>query len=368
MQADTSNVSECASLNSPFVVTPAAIDSKPEDASEHSLAYWHLVQNVLLAVSFVLVALLLFVPDLGLHILWNVLIPAAPALIVVAPGLWRNVCPMATLSLLPQRLGISRQGVPTHRLTTLLSMASLIALFLVVPYRHLSLDTNGPMSALMLVAAGIIALSMGGAFKWRSGWCTTLCPIHPVERLYGIVPATSFSNARCAQCEQCTTPCPDSTRFMSPAVTVPSSLATTAGHVMIGGFVGFVWGWYQIPDYVGNITASHYLSAYLWPFAGALVSLTVYAILLKWAVTTKKTRNTLIKMFAAAAVSTYYWFRIPALVGLGPNYGTGMLYDLTAILPAWSEDLSHIVTTLFFIWFMLLRETNGTSWMARPAV
>ena len=36
------------------------------------------------------------------------------------------------------------------------------------------------------------------------------------------------------------------------------------------------------------------------------------------------------KVFAAAAVCTYYWYRLPALAGFGPHPGTGLLVDLTA--------------------------------------
>ena len=319
-------------------------------------------------VGVLLVALLLFWPEIGLHILWNILIPLAPALIVVAPGLWRNICPMATLSLLPHRIGISRQGSLTRRMAAYLGMASFVALFLIVPLRHLSLDTNGPLSALMLVSAGVIAFVMGVAFKWRSGWCTTLCPIHPVERLYGIAPAMSFKNARCTHCERCTTPCPDSTRSMTPAITGPSPLAAFTGQVMIGSFAGFVWGWSQLPDYSGNISSAHYLHTYLWPFCGALATLSVYAILYRWFATTREERNTLLQVFATAAVFTYYWYRIPALAGFGPFHGTGMLYDLTHTLPAWSEHASHVVTSLLLFWFLLLRKNPGISWLQRPAM
>ncbi len=366
MQTDTPNLGKSLLLPPLPLPKPTVTDVKPVPASDPALARWHRLQYLLLAAAFVLVALLWFLPTVGLNILWNILIPIAPALVVVVPGLWRNVCPMATLSLLPQRLGISRHGSLTRRSAALLGMVSISELVLIVPYRHLGLNTSGPLSALMLVVAGGIAFGMGAACKWRSGWCTTLCPIHPVERLYGMAPAMTFRNARCTHCERCTAPCPDSTRAMTPAITGPSTLATVTGHVMIGGFAGFVWGWYQIPDYLGTDAAPHLLSAYLWPLGGALVSLAAYTILYRWVVGTKVARGMLIRVFAAAAVSTYYWFRIPALVGLGPHYGTGLLYDLTGVLPAWSEHLSHVATTSFFLWFLVVRRNPGASWMVRP--
>ena len=34
-------------------------------------------------------------PDDGLFVLWKLIIPVLPLLWLVAPGLWRNVCPLS---------------------------------------------------------------------------------------------------------------------------------------------------------------------------------------------------------------------------------------------------------------------------------
>jgi hypothetical protein len=246
------------------------------------------------------------------------------------------------------------------------SLLSIMALFVIVPYRHLSLDTNGIHTALMLIFAGLIAFAMGIAFKWRSGWCTTLCPIHPVERLYGFAPSTSFSNNRCSQCERCTTPCPDSTKSMSPEITGPDRLASISGHLIIGSFAGFVWGWNQVPDFSGTVTTDQLILAYLWPLASAVVTLTAYVILRRWLVVTKTAQRYLIKLFATAAVVIYYWYRIPALIGFGVTPDTGILYDLSSALPPWSKELCQTLSSALFIWFMLIRKQHAISWLIRP--
>ncbi len=328
--------------------------------------HWRLLQYLLLSLSPLLVTLLIFRPVLGLDILWNVLIPVAPALVVVAPGLWRNICPLATLSLLPQHLGISKQMTLSRRMAGVLSLTSLVALFIIVPYRHLSLDTNGLHSALMLIFAGLIAIAMGVAFKWRSGWCTTLCPIHPVERLYGFAPSISFANRRCSQCERCASPCPDSTKSMTAAITGPDRLASISGHLLIGSFAGFVWGWNQVPDFSGIVTTDQRILTYLWPLASAAFTLTAYVILRRWLVVTKTAQHYLIQLFATAAVVIYYWYRIPALIGFGVMPETGILIDLSTVLPAWSAEICQTLSSAFFIWFMLIRKQPGISWMIRP--
>jgi hypothetical protein len=314
-----------------------------------------------------LVLALLLRPALGLNVMWNVLIPLAPAVIVVAPGMWRNLCPMATFSLLPERLGLSRRTRLSRRGSALLAAAGLAALLLIIPLRHLALNTSGPLTALMLVTAASLAFIMGLVYEWRSGWCNALCPIHPAEKLYGQAPAVTPPNARCDTCGKCTAPCPDSTRSMTPAVTGPSLVEKAAGHIMIGGFAGFIWGWYRLPDYRGAVSASEILAAYLWPFGGALITLAIYAAIHHWLCRSHSKRRRLVKLFATAAVSTYYWYRIPELTGFGAHAGTGMLLDLRGAWPH-LPIFSRLLTTSFFVWFMLLREAPATSWLVRPAI
>ncbi len=324
--------------------------------------FWPTAQYIVLFAGALLVAALLFRPAVGLLIMWNILIPIAPALIVVAPGLWRNICPMATFSLLPRRFGFSRRGMPQRRLAAFLSTAGLVALLLIVPLRHVSLNTNGQMTALMLAVSAGIAFWMGSRFEWRSGWCNSLCPIHPAEKLYGLSPALTLFNARCSTC---TSPCPDSIRSMNSAVTGPTQLEKLTGNLMVGGFAGFVWGWYRLPDLHGRVGYPEFLAAYFWPFAGALMTLSVYATARTWICRDKSDRDALVKVFAAAAVCTYYWYRIPELFGFGSHPETGLLFNLSRTLPDISLA-SHILTTSFFIWFMVIRDASKLSWLKRP--
>jgi hypothetical protein len=155
---------------------------------------------------------------------------------------------------------------------------------------------------------------------------------------------------------------------MTPAVTAPSPSARLQGQLFIGGFAGYVWGWFQVPDYSGSITLSNTLCAYGWPLFGSIISLSIYFALKRTLPKSKNKHYLLIKIFATAAVSIYYWYRIPALMGFGPHYGTGMLYDLTGTLPQATEHLSHAITTIFFIWFLLLRNDNGQRWLIRPTL
>ena len=327
---------------------------------------WTRVQIVLLLAGFALAGLLLIRPDAGIAIMWNIFIPAAPALVTVAPGLWRNICPMSTFSLLPRQFGLSLRTKMPEGLAAWLGLASVIALYAIVPLRHVLLNTDGRATFIMLGTAAALALVLGAVFEGRSGWCTSLCPIHPVEKLYGSSPAITPKNARCDTCALCTVPCPDTTPSMNPAVTRSNRLMELTGSVLIGSFWGFVFGWYQVQDYVGPVGTAEIVETYLWPLGAAFVSFAIYNALETWFAQTRPAQRHLQAVFAAGAVSTYYWFRIPMLVGFGAFPETGLLYDLTAVLPAWFPMASHMLTTSFFFWFLVIRGRTGTAWVKRP--
>lgn len=105
-------------------------------------ALWLSLQAVLLLAGCGILAALLLAPRLGLDLLWNGLIPAAPALLVFVPGLWRNVCPLATVALLPRKLGLSR-GVRLRRVTQArIALAGVLLLFALVPARRVIFDAD----------------------------------------------------------------------------------------------------------------------------------------------------------------------------------------------------------------------------------
>jgi len=314
---------------------------------------WVSLQTAMFLVGVLLVALLLFWPAVGLALMWGLLIPIAPALVTIAPGLWRNICPMATTHMLPQKLGIAQNMKMPEWGAAALGTASVILLFIVVPMRRIGLNADGTMTAMMLLSAACVAFTMGSLFEMRSGWCTSLCPIHPVERLYGTNPAVSFKNARCNLCEACSNPCPDSTPEMTPTQAGPTKLQQWLGNFVVGSFPGFVWGWYQTPDIAPqDVGASEIIAAYAWPYGAAIVTYLVFKIGEHVLRDNNDARTTMHRVFAAAAISTYYWYRLP-----GP----------ASLLPDWFPLVSHLVTTPFFFWFLVLRAPK-VSWLTRPVM
>ncbi|WP_301928118.1 hypothetical protein [Ferruginibacter sp.] len=332
--------------------------------SSRSIMIWRIVQTAVWLIGAIIVFCLLFYPDTGINLFWNMLIPSAPLLLVVFTGVWRNVCPMATNALLPRHFGLSKRKRLSTRQTAILNLVATVSLLVIVPLRHTFFNTNGPATAILILTMAALSFACGFIFEWKSAWCSGLCPVHPVEKLYGLKTMVSIPNAHCTQCRNCVIPCPDSTPDVNPLTTSKTVYQNIAGHLMIGGFPGFVWGWFHVPDH-STLTGLQLIAAmYNFPLLAAAATLVLFILLKK--IVGKINQAILISIFAAAAVACYYWFRIPSLIGFGMYHTDGMLINLRGVLPEWMVDGMVAASTLFFFWWIVFRKTNQQSWVIRP--
>jgi len=323
---------------------------------------WQWLRVVAMAASGGLILTLFLAPETGTRFFWNLFIPLVPVIAVFLPGWWRNVCPMATTASAGKvvtrkagrRMSIRAQGIA--------AVGSVVLIGLITPLRHLVLDMNGPATAITLLAAAAAAVTLGSLYLDKSGWCAGWCPVVAVEKLYGQVPAFEGENARCTLCSHCVALCPDTMRS-SKSRTAPTAWHGAAETIMTGGFVGFVWGWFQVPNQSGALGLQDVVVAYGMPLLGAAVTLTAYLILKETA--TGISRERLIRVFGAAAVICYYWFRLPALCGFSVFAGDGVLLDLSRTLPDTFPWLCRIVsTTVLAVW--MLDDNGARRWMLRP--
>jgi len=333
-------------------------------SSSRALIFWNTVQMIFWFIGIALLLFMLFMPPVGVTLFWNILIPVAPVLLVVGTGFWRNVCPLGTTALLPDRFGLSKKKKLSSSQRTILNLVGIVLLLLIIPLRHLLFNTNGQATAIIILALSIIALTAGFIFERKSGWCSGLCPIHPVEKLYGSGVAFSLPNAHCNDCVKCSIPCPDSTPNISPVISTKSTAEKAIEILLVGGFPGYVWGWFQVPDYTASFGWQEFLTVYAYPLFGGWISILLY-MTIKEVVSTRN-KKLVIHLFAAAAVSCYYWFRLPMLFGFSSTESNGVLIDLTNSLPAWSMSILKLLTTCFFLWWMVIRKKKKISWSIRP--
>ncbi|MAT53747.1 MAG: hypothetical protein CMN32_04655 [Saprospirales bacterium] len=331
--------------------------------SGKALLGWRILQWLFLAIGLTILSLLFFAPQIGIHAFWNGLIPVAPLLLVLLPGLWRNVCPLAFSAILPHRIGLSAKKRLTVARQGKLILTGVILLMLILPWRHLVLDNNGPATGVVLILLGAMAFYMGTQYEWKSGWCSGMCPVHPVEKFYGSRPLAPMPNAQCTSCHNCVIPCPDSTKLLQPEKQDNTRNHKLAATLLIGGFPGYIWGWFHIRDYHGTEGLEHILAAYTLPLAGMAFTLAVYLFLRK---NSGIEKSLLTRIFAAAAVTCYYWYRLPALIGFGIYPGDGMLVDLSGQVPNYLPFILQGAALLFFSWWLLWKPTPQTSWTIRP--
>jgi hypothetical protein len=335
-----------------------------DQLSASSIKVWRIVQMAVWLVGAAILFCLLFVPSVGVLLFWNILIPVAPALFVVETGLWRNVCPLATTILLPRHWGLSKKKRLTVRQLGMLNLAGVLALYAIVPLRHAIFNTNGPATAFLIIGMALVGTVTGFFFEWKSAWCSGLCPIHPVEKLYGQNTAMALPNAHCEKCMNCVVPCPDSTPNLQPISFAKTIYHELSGLLIVGGLPGFIWGWFHVPDDAQQLSFDNILGIYMLPLIGFTITLVAYGLLTQSV--KQKYERYLVGFFAAMGVSCYYWYRIPALFGFGRYAGDGLLVNLSNALPEWSMTVITSATTLFFFYWLVYRKPSKQSWIVRP--
>ncbi|MFN8490657.1 MAG: FAD-dependent oxidoreductase [Caldilineaceae bacterium] len=261
------------------------------------------------------IALVLFVrPATGLFLFWKVFIPCVPLLFFVAPGVWRNICPMATLNQTPRLFNFTRAWTLPKWLQEY-GYVTAIGLFLIlVSSRKVLFNQNGPALALLILASLIGAFVMGNFFKGKSGWCSSICPLLPIQRIYGQTPFVNVANAHCEPCIGCTKNCYD----FNPQVAYLADLYDPDRHFsayrkfFVGLFPGFILAFYLLP----NPPAIPIWQMYLGFGLASIFSLGTFFCV---ETLVKVTTNKITVIYGALALNLYYWFNAPTL---GAWFGT----------------------------------------------
>jgi nitrite reductase (NADH) large subunit len=246
-------------------------------------------------------ALLVAEPETGLELWWELLVPLLPLVWFVAPGLWRNVCPLAATNQIPRVLGFTRGRTAPAWFRIYAPLAG-IAIFLAAVFaRPTVFEDDGAATAALIGGALVAAFAGGFVLKGKSGWCSSLCPMLPVQRMYGQTPFADVPNSHCRPCLGCTKNCFD----FNPKVAYLADLHdgdrqwSTTRKLFTAAFPGLV-----IAFFTGQESAVLALAV----GAGAGSFLALEALL---PVSTPK----LAALYAAAALNLFYWWAAP-----GPDW------------------------------------------------
>ncbi|MCA1692226.1 MAG: FAD-dependent oxidoreductase [Actinobacteria bacterium] len=298
---------------------------------------WHVLRVGSVAAFLVLCVTLVVRPAGGLFVLWGVLIPSLPLLLLVAPGLWRNICPLAAANQTPRLLGFTRGRTAPKWMRERGYLLAISLFIAVVTTRKVVFDTNGPAVALLLMTTIVAAFVGGVLLKGKSGWCSTICPLLPVQRLYGQTPFATVPNGHCQPCVGCTKNCYD----FNPGVAYQADMYdadqtwSAPRKLFAGAFLGLIVAFFTLPTPPALSRPELYVrfAAYVLVSAGAFFALD--SVL---RISTSK----LAAVFATASINTFYWHSSRTLArSFGEMFGTdgdGIVWPLRALvlsLSAW---------------------------------
>lgn len=301
---------------------------------------WHALRLLSVSFSISLGGILFIRPDIGLNLFWGVFIPILPIVFFAAPGLWRNLCPMAALNQAPRLFGFSLNLVPPRWLKEYAYVIGIAMFIVLVLSRKILLNKTGWALGIVVLGALFAAFVMGSLFKGKSGWCSSICPLLPVQRLYGQTPYVTLPNSHCQPCVGCTTNCYD----FNPHIAYFNDLNDKNQHYsgyrkfFAGLFPGMILAFYTVPTPPAIGVIEMYLRSLLY----MLVSLGSFYFLDSLV---KVTSHKITTLYAMVALNIYYWFNFPTSV----NFINTNLHLQLPATTYWSARLLLYIATVYWV-------------------
>jgi NADPH-dependent 2,4-dienoyl-CoA reductase/sulfur reductase-like enzyme/ferredoxin len=323
------------------------------------IAAWHGVRVVSVLVYLVTCVALIVRPAGGIFFFWRIFVPTLPLLLLVAPGVWRNICPVAATNQLPRLFGFTKgRAAPAWLRDRGGGYLIAVTLFVgIVASRKVLFNRSGPATAVLLLAVISLAFLGGWIYKGKSGWCSSHCPMLPVERLYGQTPYMMVPNAHCQPCVGCTKHCYD----FNPGVAYQADIAdpdpkwSAPRKFFAGAFPGVVIGFFGV-KHAANASA-------VTIYAGFALAVLVTAGLFFLIDAYLRVPTALIAaFFGVAAINLFYWYGAPLLLDA---YGQVLHVDIGVLV--WPLRGAVLVVSLgwlsrtVLVHRRFLHETTSTS-------
>ena len=299
---------------------------------------WHGIRAASVAAYLVLCVALFVRPAGGLFAFFNVVVPLLPILFFVAPGLWRNICPLAASNQTPRLFGFTR-GLTAPRWLAQWGYVVAITLFLGIAAARLAFfNTSGTATGVLLSVTIINAFLGGLLLKGKSGWCSSICPLLPLQRVYGQTPFITVANSHCQPCVGCTKNCYD----FNPRVAYQADLHekdpgwSATRKLFASALPGFVLGFFTLVNQAGSSRVHLYeqLGLYVVGSIGTFFALDALLPI---------STSLLIAFFASAAINIFYWY---SSVTLAQSFLT-----ITGLSIPWVRwPIRFVVYALALIW------------------
>jgi nitrite reductase (NADH) large subunit len=270
---------------------------------------WRVAQLIGILCTVILIGSLVRWPDPSLNILWNMVVPILPAVFLINPMIWRNVCPLATLNNLTGDR-TARAGLSTSVLVGAWGVG-IVLLLTMVPARRFLFNVDGVVLAATIAVVGVLAIGMGVFVARRGGFCNALCPVLPVEKLYGQAPLISVGSARCNDCNLCTAAgCIDLAGRKSARQSVQQgahvSWMLNPFGLFAAAFPGFIIGYFATTDGTISSAGAVYGTVAIWAALSLILVLVLVAL-------SRAKPTTVLPLLGGLAAGLYYWFAAPGL-------------------------------------------------------
>jgi NADPH-dependent 2,4-dienoyl-CoA reductase/sulfur reductase-like enzyme/ferredoxin len=262
---------------------------------------WAYVRLLTVLLLLALCAFLFVKPKSGLMLFWGVVVPLLPLLYLIAPGVWRNICPASAANQTPRVFHFTRGWTAPDWLKDNTYLISIVLFFGAAASRLVLFNDNAAATAIALLGWMAIAFVGGFLFKGKSGWCSSMCPLLPVQRMYGQTPYLVSPNSHCQPCVGCTKNCYDfnpKPAYQADMHDEPSWSARRK--FFVGAFPGFVLG-FNVLHMHPKGTVETYITLALYMGASVGLFFALDALL-------RISASKLAGLFAASAFNIFYWF------------------------------------------------------------
>jgi len=128
------------------------------------MSVWHGIRIASVLAYLALCVALFIRPAGGLFVFFKVIVPLLPILFFTAPGLWRNICPLAASNQAPRVLGFTRAFTPPDWLRRYGVVISIVLFFGITSARIALFNTSGPATGVLLSLTILNAFVAGIAF------------------------------------------------------------------------------------------------------------------------------------------------------------------------------------------------------------
>ena len=264
---------------------------------------WRAVRVVSAATYVALVAGLFISPAGALFAFFKIIVPLLPIVFFVAPGLWRNICPLAAVNQAPRVLGFTRALSPPGWMRRSGFVIALVLFFGIASARIAVFNASGRATGILLAATITTAFAGGVLFKGKSGWCSSICPLLPLQRAYGQTPFVTVPNSHCQPCVGCTKNCYD----FKPQVAYQADLHDADSgwvaprRLFAAALPGFVLGFFTLaaPGKLGTAQVYERLALY---FLAGIASFYLLDALVP------AISPMLTALYPAIAINIFYWY------------------------------------------------------------